>query len=305
MSTGPGGRPLLSRNLAFAVIALLVALAAGVAGWAITRRDDHGTEILLPSTVAAPTSTADSSAGETTAAAVTTRAVDLATRPVLRLLTHVPAATLATVGVGAGHPLIRVREKAAIAKVAGKPVVLYIGAEFCPYCAAERWALVNALSRFGTVSGLGLALSSPDDVYPSTSTMTFRRVGYASPYISFQAVETEDVSHQPLQVPTVRQTRLWDIFTTAPHGPPNAPRRAIPMTYVAGRYFTVGSQFSTSVIAGLSHLQIARQLANPRSAVSQNVIGAANRLTASICAVTGNRPASACTATIAKIPPGM
>ena len=305
MSAGPGGRPLLSRNLAFAAIALLVAIVAGVAGWAITRSDDPGTEILLPSTAGASTTADDSSASETTAAAVTAPAADVATRSVMRLLTRVPPATLARVGGGAGHPLIRVREKAAIAKVAGKPVVLYIGAEFCPYCAAERWALVNALSRFGTVSGISLALSSADDVYPSTSTVTFRGVGYASPYISFQAVETEDVSHEPLQVPTVRQARLWDIFTTAPHGPPNAPRRAIPMTYVAGRYFTVGSQFSTSVIAGLSHLQIARQLADPRSAVSQNVIGAANRITAAICAVTGNRPVSACTTAIAKIPPGV
>ena len=100
--------------------------------------------------------------------------------------------------------------------------------------------------------------------------MTFRRVGYASAYISFQAVETEDVSHQPLQVPTAPQARLWDIFTTAPHGPPNAPRRAIPLTYVAGRYFTVGSQFSTSVIAGLSHLQIARRV--ERHAVDQRIV---------------------------------
>ena len=36
----------------------------------------------------------------------------------------------------------------------GKPEMLYIGAEYCPYCAAERWAMIVALSRFGTFSGL-------------------------------------------------------------------------------------------------------------------------------------------------------
>ena len=36
----------------------------------------------------------------------------------------------------------------------GKPEILYIGAEFCPYCAAERWAIAVALSRFGTLSPL-------------------------------------------------------------------------------------------------------------------------------------------------------
>src|SRR5438876_6623085 len=36
----------------------------------------------------------------------------------------------------------------------GKPVVLYVGAQYCPFCAAERWALVLALSRFGHWAGL-------------------------------------------------------------------------------------------------------------------------------------------------------
>ena len=36
----------------------------------------------------------------------------------------------------------------------GKPEVLYVGTEFCPYCAAESWSLIVALSRFGQFSGL-------------------------------------------------------------------------------------------------------------------------------------------------------
>ncbi len=34
----------------------------------------------------------------------------------------------------------------------GKPDLLYIGAEFCPVCATERWAMYVALSKFGTFS---------------------------------------------------------------------------------------------------------------------------------------------------------
>ena len=44
----------------------------------------------------------------------------------------------------------------------GKPKVLYIGAEYCPYCAAQRWALAVALSRFGTFDKL--ARTSPERV---------------------------------------------------------------------------------------------------------------------------------------------
>ncbi|HUC04207.1 MAG TPA: DUF929 family protein, partial [Acidimicrobiales bacterium] len=36
--------------------------------------------------------------------------------------------------------------------VDGKPEVFYVGAEFCPYCGAERWAMYIALSKFGTFS---------------------------------------------------------------------------------------------------------------------------------------------------------
>ena len=41
-----------------------------------------------------------------------------------------------------------------------KPEILYIGAEYCPFCAAERWSMIIALSRFGTFSNLHFMTSS-------------------------------------------------------------------------------------------------------------------------------------------------
>ena len=58
--------------------------------------------------------------------------------------------------------------------------------EYCPYCAAERWAMVNALARFGTFHNLGATASSSIDVNPSTPTFTFRGAGYSSPFVVFQ-----------------------------------------------------------------------------------------------------------------------
>jgi hypothetical protein len=77
----------------------------------------------------------------------------------------------------------------------GKPLVVYVGAEYCPYCAAERWAAVIALSRFGTFSGLGQTHSSSTDVYPNTATLSFHGASYTSQYLQFQGVETQ--SNQP------------------------------------------------------------------------------------------------------------
>src|SRR6267143_6411690 len=36
----------------------------------------------------------------------------------------------------------------------GKPEVLYVGAEYCPFCAAERWSMIVALDKFGTFTGI-------------------------------------------------------------------------------------------------------------------------------------------------------
>jgi hypothetical protein len=43
--------------------------------------------------------------------------------------------------------------------------VVFVGAEYCPYCASERWPLVMALSKFGTFfEGLRGSMSSTTDL---------------------------------------------------------------------------------------------------------------------------------------------
>ena len=71
----------------------------------------------------------------------------------------------------------------------GKPEVLYVGGEFCPFCALERWSLMVALSHFGTFSGVEYMQSSSTDVDPNTPTFTFANATYTSQYITFVAVE--------------------------------------------------------------------------------------------------------------------
>ena len=35
-----------------------------------------------------------------------------------------------------------------------KTIVFFMGAGFCPFCAAERWAIIAALQNFGKWEGL-------------------------------------------------------------------------------------------------------------------------------------------------------
>ena len=64
----------------------------------------------------------------------------------------------------------------------GRAEVVYVGSEFCPYCAAVRWSLVVALSRFGTFSHLGQTRSSSSEAFPGLQSFSFDGASYQSRY---------------------------------------------------------------------------------------------------------------------------
>jgi hypothetical protein len=210
-------------------------------------------------------------------------------------ITKVPVSTLAKIGTG---PLptpkqgldLKAINDATLANVHGKPEMLYIGAEFCPYCAAMRWAMAVALSRFGTFGPLKGIHSSSIDVYPNTATLTFYKQKYSSPYLVFTPVENETITHAPLQPVTKTQGALWVKYDTIDGS------QGYPFVYFGGKAIITGPFYSPQVLHGLTWSQIAGQLSDPRSPVAQNVNGSANYITASICKMTNDAPASVCKA---------
>ena len=106
----------------------------------------------------------------------------------------VPASTLAAVGIGSSSTQALKPVTGPLLTSGGKPEMLYIGAEWCPYCAAERWAMAVALKRFGTFTPLKGIHSSATDVYPNTATLTFFNSKYSSKYLVFTPVENQDVN---------------------------------------------------------------------------------------------------------------
>jgi hypothetical protein len=208
-------------------------------------------------------------------------------------LTTVPASTLATVGTGAlpatNLPIKSISDTT-LTSSAGKPEFLYIGAEFCPYCAAMRWSMAVALSRFGTFGPLKGIHSSSTDVYPNTATLTFYKQQYTSKYLTFTPVENETVTQTPLQPTTKDQQAIWVKYDTQSGG------QGFPFMYFGGKSIITGPMFSPAVLKGLTWSQIASQLGDPTSAVAQNVNGAANYITAAICKMTNDTPANVCKA---------
>jgi hypothetical protein len=198
--------------------------------------------------------------------------------------------------VGQGSASLPVALNAPTVTSAGKPVVTYMGAEYCPYCAGERWAMVLALSRFGTFKDLGSTHSASEDVHPDTPTFTFHGSTYSSPYLDFQPVEmqTNQLSgsaYGKLDTPTAAQQKLMATYDVSPYFPSDG---AIPFVDFAGKYGLSGASYDVSALDGLSATEIAQALHDPNSPVAKGIVGTANAITAAICATTGDQPASAC-----------
>lgn len=162
------------------------------------------------------------------------------------------------------------------------PEILYIGAEFCPYCAAERWALTVALSKFGNFTGLEYMQSAADD--GDIATLTFLNATYTSKYISFVTVENEDRNHGTLQVPNGEEETLWQEFNPDSY----------PFVDIGGQYDLTTAQYDFNDISGMNWTQIGSQLNNASSPTAQVIDGAANTLIATICNLTKDMPSNVC-----------
>ena len=215
---------------------------------------------------------------------------------VVRDITTVPPSTLTTVGTGTADPKsITTVASAKALTSGGKPEVIYLGAEYCPYCATERWALAVALSRFGTFSGLHGIHSSSSDVYASTPTLTFYKSTYTSKYLTFTPVETQtEKEGTTLQKPSAAQNALLAKYDSPPYVA-SADTGAIPFIDFGGKYFVHGAQYNPQILSGQSWAQVAAALKDPSSAIAKGADGAANMITATICKTTNNQPSSVCT----------
>jgi len=179
----------------------------------------------------------------------------------------------------------------------GRPEILYVGADFCPFCAAERWPLAIALGRFGTFSNLHFIKSAPSpELFPLTPTFTFYRSTYVSKYVTFVAVETETQTHKALMTLTSEENRLvakYDVFKYLPANGPG-PGGSIPFLDFGNRYFQAGASYSPAILAGNTQASIARGLENATSPITQEIVASANYLTANICSLTNQQPSNVC-----------
>jgi len=212
---------------------------------------------------------------------------------VARNVTTVPASATNSAGTGSvlsftQHPIPAISGPPLTS--AGKPEMLYIGAEFCPYCAGMRWAMADALSRFGTLSTpLRGIHSSATDTDPNTATLTFYKTSYTSKYLTFTPVENEDRNHNLLQQVSSEQNTLWGKYS--PNG-----QRGFPFIDFGNKYILNGPIYDVGLLQGLNWQQISAQMRDPSGKVGQAILGASNFITAAICKTTNGQPGNVCSA---------
>jgi hypothetical protein len=100
---------------------------------------------------------------------------------VVREVAAVPSSLLTRVNPGqVATPLHQVTTSGPPLTIGGKPAIVFVSEESCPFCAAERWPLAVALARFGSWSQLGITRSAATDIFPGTATLSFRSARYHS-----------------------------------------------------------------------------------------------------------------------------
>jgi len=216
-------------------------------------------------------------------------------------LDHVPPAVFDTVGVTA--PNVQLVAPAVLhgqppLRSGGKPEVLYVGAEFCPFCGAERWPLIVALSRFGHFTKLYNMQSAAQSVFSGIQTFSFAGASYRSRYVSFTGVElysdavTANGTYARIATLSPDQSMLVSKYGGAPQAG-SAPGSA-PFVDIANRLVTSTSGFSPALIIRQSQAAIVSGLDHPDNQITQAIVASANQLSAGICVATGQQPDSVC-----------
>ena len=226
-------------------------------------------------------------------------------------LVSVPQSVFDTVGVNSpviqvtkpqvhlGEPLLKLADSEGAQQLG----VLYYGAEYCPYCAAQRWPTIIALARFGEWTNLGNSSSSAQDYYPNTPTFTFYKAKFVSPYISVQTVEeatntlnSAGTSYEPLQKPTALQTKIVAKYDNATYFPTMSAAQSgsIPFLTIGNRVMWAGSSVSPSVFKDQQRADIAAALKNPANPLTQAIIASSNYISAAICSQTMDAPEAVC-----------
>ena len=214
----------------------------------------------------------------------------------------------ATAAVGNGWYSIR---GASAVFSSGKLDMNFVGIESCEFCAAERYAIFDALSNFGNWSYYGgqVTLSSllvgnyssnpePDALFYLASkgdwTLNFLNphLVYSSNYVNFSGVEASNNQGEPLQSITSYENKYLSKYD---------PGGGVPFTLIGGNFFEIGAGeslinpssgrpiiFNSSTNQGFMPQYIISQYNTSGSTINKGITQESNYISAMICKDIGN-----------------
>jgi thiol-disulfide isomerase/thioredoxin len=166
----------------------------------------------------------------------------------------------------------------------GKLFIFFMGAEYCPYCAAERWAIVRALSKYGQWSGLKQTMSAArDEPFLNLPTYDLTEATYSSPNIEFVSREIKDREFKPLQKLLKTDEKLVRKCN---------PEKTIPFLLIGGRFMQVEAGFSPKIFIGHTFRQTETELKKIESDIRKTIDDEASIISALMCVV--GLPAELC-----------
>lgn len=216
---------------------------------------------------------------------------------VLRTLASEPVATFDSVGVtapetGLTPPTVVTGQPPMFSQE--KPEVLFVGSEYCPFCAAERWPLILALSRFGTFSLLHDMESSTTSVFPGLQSFSFFGASYTSPYLTFTGIEIySDVPATNGVFTKISSLASGQQALVAHYQSAGGPG-TYPLVDIDNVMVSTTSGFSPAAILRVARPTIVSDLKDATTAASRAIVASANYLSAGICVATHQNPASIC-----------
>jgi len=157
----------------------------------------------------------------------------------------------------------------------GKLVVFFMGAEHCPYCAAERWAVVRALSKYGQWRGLRQTMSAArDEPFLNLPTYDLTEATYTSPHVEFVSREIRDREFKPLQKLLKTESKLVRKYD---------PKKHIPFLLIGGRFMQPEAGFSPKIFIGHTFRQTETELKKIESEIRKTIDDEANIISALLC----------------------
>ncbi|MBI4894889.1 MAG: DUF929 family protein [Candidatus Aenigmarchaeota archaeon] len=171
----------------------------------------------------------------------------------------------------------------------GKVRVLFVGGEFCPFCAAQRWPLVESLKKFGELGELkGTTSAEIKDMPSNLATFHLIGVDYTSGYVRFDHKEIQDRDFNELEKLTTEEQEVFNKYN---------PKGSIPFLMISGKkgvYVQISSGYSPGTLSGLSFFEIQEDLKNnPDAKEAISINNEADVITAIICYNSKNK-APAC-----------